>query len=69
MFKKRIPGQLSYNFSLNPSVDIGNLNTNSTIGSVIYDERLSASVSLYLIKFDESFETIIPFFQTLIKSL
>jgi len=53
MFRKKIPLELSYNFSLNPSVDIGSLNENLIIGSVIYDEKLSASISVYPIKFDE----------------
>ena len=67
MFRKRIPLLLSYNFSLNPSVDIGN-NEILTIGSMMYDEKLSASISFYPIKFDKSFETIIPFLQSLINT-
>ena len=68
MFRKRIPLYLSYNFSLNPSVDIGSLNENLTIGSVIYDEQLSASISLYPIQFDKSFETILPFLPLLMNT-
>ena len=68
LFRKRIPLHLSYNFSLNPSVDIGSLNENLTIGSVIYDDKLSASISLYPIKFDKSLETSLPFFQLLINT-
>lgn len=68
LFRKRIPLHLSYNFSLNPSVDIGSLNEGMTIGSVIYDDKLSASISLYPIKFDKSFETSVPGLQLLINT-
>jgi len=68
MFRKKIPLQLSYNFNLNPSVDIGSVNENLTIGSVIYDEKLSASFSLYPIKFDKSFKTSVPGLQLLINT-
>lgn len=68
VFRKKILLEFSYNFSLNPSVDIGSLNENLTIGSVIYDEKLSASISIYPIKFDESFETSAPGLQLLINT-